>query len=115
MAIRYELFVRNAFGYKLGKEIQRAGDPKGLADADLFNNSNIQQVKTAVVDSMRIYIDDIIPKKQPGIDERKSFNKIIIDVEDAPNIKVISKLIETFSDEVIDKYYNLKQGILIIK
>ncbi|WP_413897343.1 hypothetical protein [Rhodoferax sp.] len=99
----------------MNKVIERGGDPAGLAEADIFNNSEIDSVKKGVKESMKIFIDDIISKKQPDDTEIAKMQKFMSDVQSATDVKEISILIEYFEDVVFDKYYNMNQGIITMK
>lgn len=115
-ALNYEKFVLRAFGYP-NKELERHGDPAGLADADYFADSYLDKVKIATGYSMEILNRDI----------RKKFGEILTEKDDedledyitslmkANNVKQVNELIVSYANKIIDKYYHIKEGILIAK
>ena len=116
-ALNYETFIRRAFGYKInGQRIPRGGDPAALANTDIFTDDSIVKVKIAVGYAMQIFRLEIFNAEV--IDDDSEYDRIenFCDrVITANNINEISKLIEEFETTVLDKYFNINNGVTTLK
>lgn len=115
-AMDYELLLRRAFGLGDGVLFDRYGDPAALATTDIYSDSNLSRVKACVGYSFEIFRNDILGKKHnlPEGEQTKieSFTDMVIK---AKSIKDISDLINEFNKSVIDKYYNVNNGIMTLR
>jgi len=101
-ALKYEMFIRNAFELATGKRVERFEDPAAFADTDTFSAGNLPVVKAATGYAMGIYQNNI--KGKVGISE--ACDNLIADVVAATDLKAISGLIKKFSDEIIDTCFD---------
>lgn len=114
-ALRYETFIRNAFSYALNKSIDRSGDPAGLAEADIYNDRNLNKVKVGACYAIEIFTDSIMNKVEIDENEDKRISAYFDKVMKCKNVLEIGKLIEDFRKTVVDKYYNINDGRFSLK
>lgn len=97
--LTYENFVRDVFAFALEKEVDRYGDPAGLADTDVFSAGDLYQVKVAVSYSMSIF-NNIFSNQFTNHPIVKSGSErmetIVQDVLNAPDKQSIIPLINEY-------------------
>ena len=102
--LEYELFVRGAFEYVLGKFPDRAGDPAGLADTTIFSDIYLPQAKAATAYAMEIYCRKI-EDSNIDEDEKASIEGFTGKAIDAESLSDLSDLIDEFNIAVVNKYF----------
>ena len=111
MALRYEMFLREAFGYASdGMITARWGDPAGIANTDNFDDVYINSVKAGVSYSVEIFSTAVINKGallDSEVARLESFTKQVID---ANNVLDINSIIEDFDITVIEKYFDISNS-----
>lgn len=116
VAMHYELLLRRAFGLRDGVLLDRHGDPAALATTDIYSDSNLSRVKAGVGYSFEIFRDDILGKKHDLPDgEQTKIESFTDRVIKAKSIKDISDLIDEYNKSVIDKYYDVNNGVLTLR
>lgn len=86
--MRYELFIRGAFG----SEVERMGDPAQLAEAGLFNiSAEINKIKAATAYAMVIY------KNNSRDTDSERMEEFIDEVMYATDFEQIDSIIREFN------------------
>lgn len=100
-ALRYEWFVRGAFGLAGGGAIDRCGDPACLADTDLFNGGNLAEVIAGATYSMFIYLNDYNKRNSGTLTdaEVEAQERIVLRVCRANSVKDVIVLIDEFREK----------------
>lgn len=96
-ALMYENFLRKAFG----NDIERGGDPAGLAEADIYNlshnNENLNKMKIGTGYAMNIYNRNYMDLKElRDPDDYEKMNQFIDEVLVATTGKEIVEIIEKY-------------------
>ena len=115
-AMKYETFLRRAFGLGKGNMIDRWGDPASLANTDNFTDSNINSVKAGVAYAIEIFNQEIINNVK--IEDDKEFERIESftgKIISATSIQDVSTLIKNYVDSVELKYFDAKDGVKKLK
>lgn len=110
----YEMFIRNVMSFVLSEDIERGGDPAGLAEADLYRAEEIELVKVAVGYCMEI-LNNHIRKSIDDTSEYSRLEGITKRVVQANELAEISKEIKNYQDTVIDRYFYYPNGRLALK
>jgi hypothetical protein len=111
MALRYETFIKDAFGYASGgKIVERWGDPAGIANTDNFDDMYINSVKAGVSYSVEIFSNAVINKGTLSDSEVARLENFTKQVIDATNVIDINSIIKDFDNTVIKKYFNISNG-----
>jgi len=105
--MRYELFIRKAFGMQSGAMPGRGGDPGGLGDADYFGDqgTSLNDTRVGIAYAGHVY-SRLFETKSPNdyaneyayIDDW--YNRVIAETQTANFIG----LIEEFDQKIVDKY-----------
>ncbi len=111
----YELFVRSAFSFSLGKSIGRYGDPASLADADHFRHDNIVGVKIGTGYAMEIFINYLLNNKGFDGEEYERIESFPGRVLAASSLTEISELIDEFRSSVINRYFEVEEGRFLLR
>ena len=117
IAYSYETFIRKAFGHQNGSGlVGRSEDPASLANTDFFYDSHINKVKIAVAYSMEIFRSEISNSGKIDNDNEDTRLEDFIDrVMVTTSVSAISDLIEEFNTTVLNKYFNINDGIMTFK
>lgn len=111
MALRYETFMREAFGYANdGKIVERWGDPAGIANTDNFDDQYLDSVKAGVSYSVEIFSNAVINKGSLSDSEHVRLENFTKQVIDATNVIDINSIIEDFDETVVKKYFDISNG-----
>jgi len=114
-AVRYEDFIKVAFGIQKGCIIERREDPAGLAEADYFRDlNNLPQVKTGVAYAIEIYNNYMLSNFADKIDpdDFEAMRSMTEKVLAASSHDEIIQLIDEF-EKYIAKYC-IKYSDLVI-
>lgn len=95
-ALLYEHFVRKAFG-----DVERGGDPAGLAEADIYNTSynvtSLNELKIGTGYAIAIYNSEYIETKElRDPNDYEKMDQFIADVLAAKNGNEIGDIIEKY-------------------
>ena len=113
----YEDFVRQAFSLALQRDIDREGDPAGLAVAGLIDNDeNMPSVKAAAIYSMEIFLNRIVNNggeiSEAEFERLENFPPRVFG---AHGYREVLAIIREFNTTVKDKYYAEINGRLSLK
>jgi len=111
-AMYYELFIRSAFGLANGVRVGRLEDPAAFADTDTFSNGNLPVVKAATGYAMGVYQNNLKIRSAEVVDSCDAF---IAAVVAAGDVAAVSEQINTFSEQIIEQYYDRNDGVLVPK
>lgn len=97
-ALGYEHFVRKAFG-----NVERGGDPAGLAEADIYNSSyastSMNELKIGTGYAIAIYNSNYTETKElRDPDDYEKMDKFLDDVLKANTGEAIGKIIEEYRE-----------------
>ncbi|NMM52137.1 hypothetical protein [Paenibacillus aquistagni] len=106
--LKYEHFVRSAFSFALGNNIERGEDPAELADADKFETSTLHRVKAGTTYSMEIFNIHIRDKNKLTDAEYELMDQLVIDVLSAETTEEITSSIDQHKESFVKKYINRK-------
>lgn len=109
-ALLYEHFVRKAFG-----DVERGGDPAGLAEADIYNTSyeatSLNELKIGTGYAIAIYNSKYMETKElRDPDDYEKMDQFIADVLASKNGNEIGDIIKKYKefqnelDELPDRY-----------
>jgi len=101
--LTFENFIRDAFSMALGRQIERWGDPAGLANTDIFSSGGLHEVKASVSYSMCIWKSHFRENhyNHPVVQDPAKYNRmdtIIADVLNASDKMSVHRFIEEFND-----------------
>lgn len=114
--IKYENLVRFAYGYNLGKMIEKAADPAGLANADIFRSGDLPRIKLGAGYAMEVFIQDLNNNVSDlGVSEAARISDFVSRLLSAPSKEEAGRIIEDFTDTVLAKYYETKEGVTSLK
>ncbi|HWO75580.1 MAG TPA: hypothetical protein VNM69_06610 [Bacillus sp. (in: firmicutes)] len=106
-ALRYENFIRFAFGIHQGtNDVERGEDPARLAEAGIFNSpSDLTRVKVGVSYAMEV-LSSHIKNGDFNLtdDEYNRMSTILDEVLNASNHTEVSQLIEEYKDRFFNRY-----------
>lgn len=103
-ALLYEYFVRNAFG-----NVERGGDPAGLAEADMYNMSFsdgmfLNKLKIGTSYAMAIYNANYMEAKKlqdpEDCEKMENFLKGVLEAESGNEIVEIIKQYQNFETDL---------------
>jgi hypothetical protein len=114
--MKYEDFLRKAFGISEGMITERGGDPARLADVAIFNLGNLVKMKIGVGYSMEIFNFWVINAHTDMDSEKaemiKSFPRRVLE---SSNSSQILALIEEYQNAVVDEYFTIQSGHISLK
>tara|TARA_R110002074_G_scaffold402342_1_gene608095 strand:+ start:27438 stop:27797 length:360 start_codon:yes stop_codon:yes gene_type:complete len=116
--MRYEELLRKAFGFASdGKYGDRSCDPADLAEAGLFTDGNLNNVKIGAGYAFVILSTAVINEKDSSIEdgEHDRLDQFLERAISCSNVSELSDIIAEYEDTVISKYFVMSNGIITFK
>ncbi|MDA2236367.1 hypothetical protein CN952_06015 [Bacillus cereus] len=107
VALRYETFIRRAFGAQDGEMLERWGDPAKMANTDYFSDHHFNEVKATTGYAMLTFNAYIQQNTDVNPQDSQRMNSIVSDVINASDLTAIATLIDEYVNNIERVYIPL--------
>ena len=118
MNLDWEFFTRAAFGFKYnnGRNVQRSGDPAGLANNDLFNDKHFHDMVITTGYAMEILNQDIKNRSVAVASETiVMLDSFIVEILNVSTIHDIETILNSYKTSIFEKYFKYDGNVLTRK